>query len=117
MRVSFLIHETSCRWIGILQEVEPETYDRFVRRVPGASTPARDIQAALAGLGIVVDDRERVGWRDVPARRDIGAGMENTSLISLTSEERRTRPHMASITLLMRIPCGWTRQRADAIVL
>jgi predicted phosphoadenosine phosphosulfate sulfurtransferase len=38
MRVSFLIHETSIRWIAILQEVEPETYDRFVRRVPGAST-------------------------------------------------------------------------------
>jgi predicted phosphoadenosine phosphosulfate sulfurtransferase len=41
MRVSFLIHETSIRWIAILQEVEPQTYDRFVRRVPGVSTYAQ----------------------------------------------------------------------------
>src|SRR6266704_5263301 len=39
MRVSFLIHETSfLHDIPVLQEVEPETYDRFVRRVPGTST-------------------------------------------------------------------------------
>jgi predicted phosphoadenosine phosphosulfate sulfurtransferase len=38
MRVSFLIHETSCKDMGMLQELEPETHDRFLRRVPGAST-------------------------------------------------------------------------------
>jgi predicted phosphoadenosine phosphosulfate sulfurtransferase len=38
MRVSFLIHETSCKDLRMLQELEPETYDRFLRRVPGAST-------------------------------------------------------------------------------
>jgi len=38
MRVSALIHETAWHSIEFLQEFEPETYDRFVRRIAGAST-------------------------------------------------------------------------------
>jgi hypothetical protein len=37
-------------------------------------------------------------------------GAEKTSLISLTSEARRTRPHMVSILLLNGELSGWTRQ-------
>lgn len=38
MRVSALIHETAWHNIRPLQEFEPKTYDRFVRRVNGTST-------------------------------------------------------------------------------
>lgn len=38
MRVSALIHETSWQSIEMLQEFEPETYNKFVRRVKGTST-------------------------------------------------------------------------------
>jgi predicted phosphoadenosine phosphosulfate sulfurtransferase len=38
MRVSALIHETSWHNIRQLQECEPATYERLVRRVPGIST-------------------------------------------------------------------------------
>jgi len=55
--------------------------------------PAHHVQAAFAGLGIVADDREGVGWRDIPPGAMFGAGrcggIAKTSLISLTSEERR----------------------------
>lgn len=37
MRVSALIHETAWRSIGDLQEFEPETYNRFCRRVAGTN--------------------------------------------------------------------------------
>ncbi len=38
MRVSALIHETSWHAIEFLQEFEPKTYERFVKRVAGVST-------------------------------------------------------------------------------
>jgi len=38
MRVSALIHETSWHAIEMLQEFEPETYNRFIKRVPGSNT-------------------------------------------------------------------------------
>lgn len=38
MRVSALIHETSWHAIEMLQEFEPETYNRFCARIPGVST-------------------------------------------------------------------------------
>ena len=38
MRVSALIHETAWHSIEFLQEFEPKTYDRFVRRINGVST-------------------------------------------------------------------------------
>lgn len=38
MRVSALIHETAWHNIRPLQEFEPQTYDRFVRRIHGVST-------------------------------------------------------------------------------
>ena len=38
MRVSALIHETAWHSIEMLQEFEPETYDRFIRRVNGVGT-------------------------------------------------------------------------------
>ena len=38
MRVSALIHETSWHSIEFLQEFEPKTYEKFVRRVSGVST-------------------------------------------------------------------------------
>lgn len=38
MRVSALIHETAWHSIEMLQEFEIETYNKFVRRVPGVST-------------------------------------------------------------------------------
>lgn len=38
MRVSALIHETAWYAIEYLQTVEPETYDRFTRRIAGVST-------------------------------------------------------------------------------
>lgn len=38
MRVSALIHETSWKSIEVLQEFEPKTYDRFVRRIDGTSS-------------------------------------------------------------------------------
>lgn len=38
MRVSALIHETAWKSIEMLQEFEPKTYDRFVRRISGTST-------------------------------------------------------------------------------
>lgn len=38
MRVSALIHETAWHSLEMLQEVEPNTYNRFVRRVPGSNT-------------------------------------------------------------------------------
>jgi predicted phosphoadenosine phosphosulfate sulfurtransferase len=57
MRVSSLIHETAYRWMGVLQEAEPATYGRFIRRVPGASTfghmiedlTPRSVPAAFTG--------------------------------------------------------------------
>ena len=44
----------------------------FVQK--GHEPPAHHVQAALAGLGIKADYREGIGWRDVPARRDIRGG-------------------------------------------
>lgn len=38
MRVSALIHETAWHSLEMLQEFEPKTYNRFVRRVPGSHT-------------------------------------------------------------------------------
>lgn len=38
MRVSALIHETAWRSIEMLQEFEPKTYDKFIRRISGTST-------------------------------------------------------------------------------
>ena len=38
MRVSALIHETAWHSIEFLQEFEPKTYDRFVKRINGVST-------------------------------------------------------------------------------
>lgn len=38
MRVSALIHETSWHSIEMLQEFEPQTYNRFIARVPGSNT-------------------------------------------------------------------------------
>lgn len=38
MRVSALIHETAWHSIEMLQEFEPETYNRFIRRVSGVGT-------------------------------------------------------------------------------
>ena len=38
MRVSALIHETAWMRMEDLQEFEPETYNKFVRRISGAST-------------------------------------------------------------------------------
>lgn len=38
MRVSALIHETAWHSIEMLQEFEVQTYNRFVKRVPGVST-------------------------------------------------------------------------------
>jgi len=38
MRVSALIHETAWHSIEFLQEFEPKTYDRFVKRISGVST-------------------------------------------------------------------------------
>src|SRR5207249_4573990 len=35
-------------------------------------SPAHYVQAALAGLGVVADHRQRIGRRDVPTRRDVG---------------------------------------------
>lgn len=40
MRVSALIHETAWRSIDMLQEFEPSTYNRFVRRIDGTSCVA-----------------------------------------------------------------------------
>lgn len=37
MRVSALIHETSWKAIEMLQEFEPNTYDKFIRRIDGVS--------------------------------------------------------------------------------
>ena len=36
-------------------------------------TPSQQVEAALAGLGVVPDDGERVGRRHIPARREIGS--------------------------------------------
>lgn len=44
MRVSALIHETSWHAIEMLQEFEPETYNRFLARVPGANTFAHSFE-------------------------------------------------------------------------
>ena len=41
MRVSNLHHETSVRWMFILQEVEPETYEKAVQRLPGLDMAAK----------------------------------------------------------------------------
>lgn len=38
MRVSSLIHETAWHSIEMLQEFEPDTYDKFIRRINGVST-------------------------------------------------------------------------------
>lgn len=38
MRVSALIHETAWHSLEMLQEFEPATYNKFVRRVPGSHT-------------------------------------------------------------------------------
>jgi predicted phosphoadenosine phosphosulfate sulfurtransferase len=38
MRVSALIHETSWHALEMLQEFEPETYNKFLRRVKGVNT-------------------------------------------------------------------------------
>jgi hypothetical protein len=60
--------------------------------------PAQHVEAALAGLGVVADaGRESVGATfQLGGKFGVGrwGGIEKTSLISLTSEERRTRPHM-----------------------
>ena len=38
MRVSALIHETAWHSLEMLQEFEPKTYNKFVRRIPGSHT-------------------------------------------------------------------------------
>ncbi len=38
MRVSALIHETAWHSIEMLQEFEPDTYNKFIRRVSGVGT-------------------------------------------------------------------------------
>jgi hypothetical protein len=66
----------------------------------GDQAPAQHVEAALPGLGIVADDGQGVGRRDVQLGGKFGVGrsggIEKTSLISLTSEERRTRPQPLS---------------------
>jgi hypothetical protein len=62
-------------------------------------TPARQVEAAFAGFGT----ERMIGSWSVGAAFQLGgkfgvgrsAGIEKTILISLTSDERRTRPHMA----------------------
>jgi hypothetical protein len=60
--------------------------------------PAQHIEAALRGLGVVAHDgQESVGATfQLGGKLGVGrfGGIEKTSLISLTSEERRARPHM-----------------------
>ena len=57
--------------------------------------PARQVQAALSGSFIEVNDRQLVSGPAGPEVREGSVGgIERTSLISLTSEEKRTRPHM-----------------------
>jgi hypothetical protein len=67
----------------------------------GDQAPAHHVEAALPLLGIEAHDRQGVGRRHVPARRKFGAGrsggIPNAILISLTSEERRARPHIRLI--------------------
>ena len=65
----------------------------------GDQAPAQHVEAALFGLGVVAHDRQgSVGATfQLGGKFGVGrsGGIEKTSLISLTSEERRTRPHMA----------------------
>jgi len=72
--------------------------DRVANIAIGHQSPPRQVQAALAGLGIVAHHGEKVSRRTVPSRRKVwGRPMgrtKKTSLISLTPEERRTRPHI-----------------------
>ena len=43
MRVSALIHETAWRSMGDLQEFEPQTYNKFCRRIAGSSSMAHTL--------------------------------------------------------------------------
>ena len=37
----------------------------------GHQAPPQHVEAAFSGLGVVPDDRERIGGRNVPARRKV----------------------------------------------
>ena len=37
--------------------------------------PMQQVQAALAGLGVVTDHRQSIGWRHIPTRRDVRGGL------------------------------------------
>src|SRR6266446_2336752 len=58
--------------LGLGVDVRESDFD--VLRTERHEAPTHYVQAAFAGLGIVVDDRERVGWRHVPAGRDVRGG-------------------------------------------
>src|SRR6266446_5667752 len=64
--------------------------------LPTAFPYAHHVQAALAGLGIMADHRQRVCWRHVPTRRDVGG-----------RPMRRDREHQLDLAELQaeRCPC------------
>ncbi len=51
MRVSFLLHEQSYKAMATLQEIEPDTYDRLIRRIGGAHYAALYANEEVLGAG------------------------------------------------------------------
>jgi|SRR5271163_885665 len=60
--------------LGFGVDVSEADFDvlRPIRHQP----PPQQVQAALAGLGVVADHRNGVGWRGVPSRREVRSGFD-----------------------------------------
>jgi predicted phosphoadenosine phosphosulfate sulfurtransferase len=65
MRVSFLLHEHSYKALTGLQKLEPETYDRLLKRIGGVHYAARYAdEALLSARELPVDHASWRGFRD-----------------------------------------------------
>jgi len=71
--------------------------------------PPQYVEATFSGLGIVSDDRQRIGWRDIPTRREIRArptrrDREDKLDLAYIGREADTATHRANITSAERRP-------------
>jgi hypothetical protein len=80
----------------------PSTFgeaDLDVLRPERHQAPAHHLEGALMLLRVIAHDRQGIGRGHIPAGGKIrvgrSGGIRKATLISLTSEERRARPHMA----------------------
>lgn len=64
MRVSALIHETAFSAIGLLQEFEPDTYNKFIKRVNGTDAMSHALEQGIVPKELPFAFRDWKEYRD-----------------------------------------------------